>query len=443
MRANALLIIALVFCPGPILTEAYADSSEGQWSTWRGPNSTGVAPAGNPPIHWSETKNIKWKIALPGEGQSTPVVWGDKMFIQTTVTSRPEPAGENEQPVDPRAPRATVSTKVPQKFNLVCLDRNTGRVLWQKTAMEVLPHEGHHPTGSFAPYSPVTDGEYVWASFGSRGLYCYDLDGNQIWGADLIRMHKRHAFGEGSSPVIAGNAIIVVADHEGDSKIFAFDKKTGERLWVRDRDEVSAWSTPVVARVDGVTQVIVTASNLTRSYDPRSGVIIWECAGLTANVIPTPVLGFGNVYAVSGRRGFALQAIELGHTGDLTGSDAIVWEIDYGTPYVASPLLYGERIYVTAGLFAKLSCFNAKDGTPLYEGQKIAGLKQLYASPIGVADRIYIVDRDGTAVVLKNSDTYEVLATNVLDDGFDASPIVVGDELYLKGNSYLYCIAKQ
>ncbi len=422
--------------------EALAESDGGNWPAWRGPELNGAAPAGDPPVTWSETENIKWKVPLPGKGSSTPVIWGNKIFIETAVPLGEEPPAAAEPAQGRRGMHSRPAPTAPLAFKLICLDRETGKILWDKTAIEAVPHEGHHPTGTFASNSPVTDGELVWASFGSRGLHCYDVEGNHKWSKELVQMRKRMTFGEGSSPALVGDAIVVVMDHEGDSKIVAFDKDTGDVLWEKARQEGTAWATPFPVEVDGKLQVITCASSLIRSYDAKTGDLIWQLGGLTANVIPSPVTGFGNVYCTSGFRGSAFMAIELGHTGDLADSDAIVWRLDRATPYVASPLLYADKIYIIDYLKPVVSCYEAETGKPVFEDQKLDGLRQIYASPVGAGGRIYIAGREGATIVLDDSDSFKVLATNVLDEGFDASPVVVGDELYLRGGSHLYCIAR-
>ena len=424
-------------------------TAEEYWPRWRGPQGNGVAPRGNPPTTWSETENIKWKIEVPGQSTSTPIIWGDKMFFQTAVlVEEAAPATATVQPsTGPRRGRGRRGmSQAPggiYSFDLVCLDRTTGRILWQEAVRREKPHEGHHRDHGYASYSPVTDGRWIWASFGSRGLYCFDLDGKLRWKRDLIQMQTRAGFGEGSSCALADRAVVVVMDHEGDSAIFAFDKDTGTPLWQKARDEPTSWATPVTAEVDGQIQVIANATNFVRSYDARTGDLIWQCTGQTLNAIPTPVLGFGKVYCTSGFRGSALQAIELGRTGDLSGTDAIAWQVNDATPYVPSPLLYGDRLYFCAGNNAVISCYQATTGKPHYTRQRLDGIRGVYASPIGVAGRVYLLGRNGVAVVIKNADTLEVLATNTLDDGFDASPAVIDGDLYLKGRKYLYCVAEE
>ena len=206
------------------------------WPTWRGSHNTGAAVNGNPPVVLDVSKNLKWKVPVLGKTQSTPVVWQDKLFYQTAIPVEGSDAF---------------------RFEVVCLNRQTGETLWQQTACQAVPHEKHHGTASFASYSPVTDGQKLWINFGSRGLYCYDLDGALQWKRNLIEMQIRNAFGEGSSPCVAGDTVVVVCDHEGQSEIFAFQKDSGDLLWHKDRDEGSNWTTPVAIEVEGQSQVVV------------------------------------------------------------------------------------------------------------------------------------------------------------------------------------------
>ena len=441
-------LVALTITIGIVMAlapaDVYAGPGSDYWPMWRGPSATGVAEKGNPPLTWSETENIKWKVKLPGQGSSSPVIWGDKIFFQVAIeTDKKGSAPDAKKQGEEKRPfhGGEAPTNV-YKFDLVCLDRKTGKILWQKTASEALPHEGHHPTGSFASYSPVTDGKYVWASFGSRGTHCYDVDGNHKWSRDLGKMKTRNAFGEGASPTLAGDALIVLMDQEGDSFIYALDKKTGKTIWKENRDEATGWSTPVIVEVKGKLEVIVNAPNLVRSYDAKTGDVIWQCGGQTRNAIPSPVVGFGKVFCTSGFRGSALLAIELGRTGDLTDSDAIIWQVDEGTPYVPSPLLYGENIYVLSVNKGVISSYQAKTGKPNFVKKRLDAIDEIYASPVGAAGRVYLVSRDGKCQVIKNSEKFEILATNTLDDEIDASPAIVGDQIFLKGKTHIYCISK-
>jgi outer membrane protein assembly factor BamB len=330
------------------------------------------------------------------------------------------------------------------QFTILCLDRQSGNVLWKQVAREEVPHEGYREgDGSFASSSPLTDGQHVFAYFGSRGLYCYSMEGKLQWSQDLGRMRVSNGFGEGSSPALYQDTLIVNWDNEGDSFIIALDKNSGKTLWKNPREERTSWSTPLVVVHDGKPQVITDASGKIRSYDLAGGKLLWECAGLTRNVIPSPVARDGTVYSMSGFMGNALLAIQLGRTGDLTGTDAIAWTYKKSTPYVPSPLLCGDRLYFFAGNNAILSCFDATSGKALIDAERIEGLQGVYASPVAANGRVYLVGRNGATVVIKQSDQLEKLASNQLDEKFDASPAIAGRDLFLRGHSSLYCIAEK
>ncbi len=390
------------------------------WPRWRGPESTGVAPDTHPPLEFGENSNLDWKLAVPGEGSSTPIVWGERLFMLSA-----EPSGEGH-------PDGSFD------FNVICVDRTTGEIAWVKTARREVPHEGHHKDHGFASHSPVTDGEHLYVHYGSRGIHCFDLEGNRIWERDLGKMETRRGFGEGSSPALYKGKLFVNWDHQGDSFIFALDAASGETIWKKTRDEVTSWSTPLIVEHEGVPQLVVSATRRVRAYHPDTGDILWETGGQTLNVIPTPVSDFGMIFATSGFMGKSLMAIELGHTGDLTDTPAIKWSVSRATPYVPSPLLYGDQLYVIDTNRAILSCYDARSGTPNYVQQRLPGLTDVYASPVGADGRVYIAGRDGGILIIRNGPEFEVLAENRLEEGIDASPVVVGHTLYLRGKKHLY-----
>ncbi len=418
---------------------------EAFWPHWRGPLSTGVVLEGNPPVSWDEKTNVRWRIKVPGAGHATPIVVGEKLFLlsaegtgkKVDVEQAEEPRREGNR--RGRFGRRPKPNEI-QKFSVICLNRHSGKTLWSKAVVEALPHEGHHRDHGYASCSPVTDGEFLYAFFGSRGLYCLDLEGNVKWEKDLGDMRTVMGFGEGTSPVLVGNKILVKWDHEGDSFLVALDKKSGKELWRKERDEGTSWASPVAIEHGGKIQVVASASNKVASYNPENGDIIWESTGMTRNVIPTPVWGDGVVYVTSGFRGSALQAIKLDSKGKVKDTDAILWSHDEGTPYVPSPLLYQGRLYFFQGNDNRLTCLDAKTGKVHYSRQRVEGLRGVYASPIGAGDHIYLVGRQGNVVVIKSSDKLEIVATNSLDEEFDASPVVVGDWLYLRGKEHLYCL---
>lgn len=414
MLARLLGVAVLV-----MVTILPASAVSADWPNWRGPEGTGASPESAPPTTWSESENIKWKVPIAGTGQSTPVIWGDKLFLLT----------------------ASEAGGGAWSFDVVCINRADGSTRWQQSVAKEVPPEGHHPTGSFAPYSPVTDGKFVWASFGSRGLHCYDLEGKHQWSTPLPQMTIKRGFGEGSSPLLVEDAIVVLQDHEGESRIAAYDKMNGAMKWEQRREEGTTWTSPMAVKFDGKTQIVTNATNKIRSYDLATGALLWECGGMTPNVIPTPAFGNGMVYCASGFRGSALAAIKLGNSGDLTGTNAVAWVYSGGTPYVSSPLLYGDRLFFLNTNTANLTCIDAKTGAAKFERTPIEGLGTIYASPMGAGGHVYIADRDGKTAVIEDSDSFKTVAINILEDGFDATPVAVGNELYLRGNKYLYCIA--
>ena len=438
------LLPTIVFASDPHL---HADQF---WAQWRGPRATGVAPHGDPPLEWSESKNIRWKVEVPGEGHATPIIWGDRVYIQTAVKT--DKVIESPKPEEPEKEEGGRRRRMPvlkpthvYQFRILAYDRKTGKLVWEKTVREELPHEGHHEAGSLASGSPITDGEHLFAYFGSRGLYAFDMSGKLLWEKDLGDMETRRGFGEGSSPVIYADTIVINWDHEGDSFITALDKKTGENRWKMGRDEVTTWATPLVLEADGKPQVVMPASNRIRSYDLASGALIWECGGLSRNVIPSPVSDHGLVYVMSGYRGYALRAIRYAQAkGDITDTQAVAWTHDDATPYVPSPLLYDDALYFLASSKGILSCFDARTGKEHYGKQRLDEMDGgVYASPVGAKGRVYVTGRRGVTQVIRHGPTFEVLATNKLDDDFDASAAIVGKELYLRGHKNLYCIAHE
>jgi outer membrane protein assembly factor BamB len=411
------------------------------WPQWRGPLANGVGPRANPPIRWSETNNVRWKIALAGKGHSSPVVFGDTVYLLAAV-----PVGEPQKPVYDDAPGVHDSVPVTHRHQFVTLAirRRDGSVLWKKVLREEWPHEGGHVTGSLASNSPVTDGEHLYVSLGSRGLYCLDLKGELTWQKDLGRLHTLHAHGEGSSPVVYGDTLIVCCDHEGDSFLYAFDKYTGKTRWKVARDEKTSWSTPLVVDQEGKTQVIVSASKRIRGYDLATGAQLWECAGLTDNVVSSPVYGQGMLIAGNSYYQQAMLAIRLtGAKGDITRTDRVAWKLNRLTPYVSSPLFYDDTLYFLRHNQNILSRLDPMTGQPRGEPLRLDGINDfIFASPVGAAGRIYVTGRDGTTVVLRHDRVNATLAVNHLNDSFSASPAVVGDEFYLRGERSLYCIAE-
>ncbi len=419
---------------------AHAADPEHQWGQWRGPHATGVAPHADPPVRWSPTQNVRWKTPLPGRGHSSPVVWDGVVYITAAV-----PVGPVFPPSPDPAPGAHDNLLVSQaqRYEVVALDARTGETRWRRTVKEAIPHEGQHRSGSHASSSPVTDGEHVVAFFASHGLHGLTTAGELVWSVDLGVMTSKHGHGDGASPVLHGDMVAITWDHEGASFVAAFDKATGKQRWRVAREEPTSWSTPIVVEHEGRAQLVVNGTHRIRGYDLATGAEIWQAGGLTDNVVASPVSADGMVYAGSSYQKKSMVAVRLsGARGDLTGSDHIVWSRTRRTPYVPSPLLYGDSLYFLAhyqGVFTRVIAKTGEEpGAPI----RLEGLFSIYASPVGAAGRIYVTDLEGTTAVLTRGPSPKVLALNSLGEGVAASAAVVGDAIYLRGEHHLWCLAK-
>ena len=434
-----LFFISGIFLPVLIGTN-YASADDGRinWPEWRGPLRTGVAPHANPPVTWSESSNIQWKTALPGLGHSSPVVWDDVVFLTTAVAY-----GSRLDPVPVVVPGAHDNKDVTQRhrFFVLCVDRMTGEIRWQRQVCDALPHEGGHATGSLASASPVTDGEHVYAHFGSYGLYALDFDGTLIWSRDFGSMQSKHAHGEGSSPAHQDGRLILNWDHEGQSFVEAIDCRTGRTFWKTERDEETSWASPLIVAHDGRYQVIVAGTGKTRAYGLETGDVIWECGGLSANIVATPVAADGIVVVGSSYEIRAMMGIRLaGASGDITGTNQVGWRIRHRTPYVPSMLLLDKSIYFLRHYQGILSRRDLMSGDESAGPWRLGGLRDIYASPVAAAGRVYIVDLDGRTLVFEHGDAPKQLAYNQLDDSFAATPALIGDQLILRGQQLLYGI---
>ncbi|MCS7024159.1 MAG: PQQ-binding-like beta-propeller repeat protein [Bryobacteraceae bacterium] len=453
------------------------------WTRWRGPHQNGVAP-GDVPTEWSDNKNVAWKTTIPGRGHSSPVIYGNTIYLTTAIpvsdvgggqpASPPRPpagpassAGTDQPPAagpplgEPRAAEARGSefrgrrgpggfaggsaAGVEHRLVVLALDRNTGKILWERSPRTIRPHEGYHRIyGSFASNSPVTDGKHLWAFFGQYGVFCYSAQGELVWKKDdFPKISMRNAFGEGTAAVLEDESLILNFDSETESFLLVLDKNTGKQRWRVPRDEASSWSQPLVVKVGDRKQVIVSATKKVRAYDLADGRLIWECAGLGANVIPAPVSDGKVVYVMSGFRDPNLMAIQLGREGDLTGSDAILWTNQRGNSYTPSPVLVDGKLYFVTDS-GMVSCLDAKTGQPYYLQQRLPKSYNIKASPVAVNGKLYIATENEDVVVLKLGEKYEVLATNTLaDQMFIASPAIADGSLYLRGQNTLYCIRQR
>lgn len=428
----------------PLLALAPVQESSADWPNWRGPLGCGrAAPEADPPIRWSEEENVAWKTPLPGHGKSTPIVHDGHIFLLAAVPTRE--ATEEELAARPQL--EDQYTEAPDHwvvFLALALSLETGEVLWETELAERLPVTGTHDTNGYASFSPVTDGEGVFFFLGSYGVHALEAEsGEPRWSYELGTQRTRRGWGEGGSPALAGEGLIVVADQEENSRILCLDKATGKVRWERERDEISTWTTPLLVDSGGSSQVVVNGTRAVRSYDPDDGELLWWSTGQTVNAIPTPVTAGGLVVCTSGYRGQTCKALVLAGRGDLDAAEGgVLWSHDKGTPYVSSPLLVDDRVYMLAANSGRLSCVELATGKVLVDRQHL-GLGNVYASPMEAAGRIYVVGRDGTTVVLRHGEELEVLATNNLDDPIDATPVAIGRRLLLRSDRNLYALEER
>ncbi|QDT09448.1 PQQ-binding-like beta-propeller repeat protein [Planctomycetes bacterium K23_9] len=413
-----LTIVASIVC--------HSQVSADNWAHWRGPAGNGVAAAANPPTTWSDTENVKWKVAIPGKGSGSPVIWENQVFVVTAV------------------PEGSSGGRLPQlNFKLLSFNRANGEKLWEQTAIVATPHQETHSTNGFASGSPCTDGQHVYAFFGSRGLHCYTMDGQLVWQRnDFGKMDTRNNFGEGASPTIVDDKILVPWDHEGSSFLYALDKTTGKDIWKTARDEPTCWATPLVVQHNGQKQVVMNGQTSARCYDLESGKELWRCGGQTQRPVASAVSVGDMVYIGSGFRGNFMGAFRLGGSGNIENSPNVAWTIDRDCPDIASPLLSRGRLYFHKGKSGQFTCVDAKTGKPFYSAERIPGIKSTYASPIAAGGKVYITGRSGTTTVIEEADTLKVLATNSVGETVDATPAPVDNELFIRGEQHLFCIAE-
>ncbi len=383
---------------------------------------------------------MRWKAPVPGKGHSSPIVWGERVFVTSAM-----PVGDAFEPRRDDAPGVHDDVPVTHRhaYLALALKRADGTVLWSRQLAEAAPHEGGHYTGSYASASPVTDGKRLIVSFGSHGIFGLDLDGGVLWEKDLGEMHTKHAHGEGSSPALHADTVVVNWDHEEGSFLVALAADTGAERWRVARDEPTSWATPIFVASGGRTQVVVSGTERVRGYDLESGAVVWECGGLSSNVVASPVAGNGLVFAGSSYEHQALLAIRLeGARGDLTDTEHLVWQRRRATPYVPSPLLMDGWLYFLHHYQGFLARVEAPTGAEPERPTRLEGLDDVYASPLGAAGRIYVTDRSGVTRVLSAEAVPRILARNVLDERFSASAAAVDGELFLRGERFLYCLAR-
>lgn len=427
MKALALLLLLVI------------PAAANDWPTWRGPNGDGTAD-GNPPVEFSLEQNLRWRVAIPGRGFSTPIVWKGRIFLTTAVALEEEHAPPPGTSLGSQGSGGAGLAR--HEFLVMALEVKSGAETWRRKVRVTEPHQGYHRLyGSHASNSPVTDGETLFVSFGSRGIYAFDFDGGLKWKTELeAPLVMRNSFGEGAAPVVYGDTLLLNCDQETGSYLLALDKNTGRKRWKSDHDGLSTWAAPFVTEVDGRVQVI-TPGETTRAHDLRDGEIIWSVKGLGTNAIPTPLRERDFVLLMTGHRNPNLMAVRLGGGGDLTGTDAVMWTNQRGNAYTPSPVLH-DGIYYVLSDRGFITAFNAATGETYYRQQRLPDLTQFKASPVAASGRLYLAGENGIVTVLKLGKEFEVLARNSMgeDEMFIASPVLAGDAILLRGQRELYAV---
>ncbi len=385
-----------------------AEGAERQWPRLRGPDGQGTADEATLPLHWSATENVVWKVAIAGRGNSSPVVWNDRIFITSAA--------------------ADGSWR-----KLLCYARSDGHLLWEQAAGPASGKEWLYRKNTYASSTPVSDGQRVIAFFANSGLMCVDFDGRLQWHVDLGEFPTMH--GAGTSPLLYRNEVICIQyQSKGKTLFAAFDKRTGKKLWQHDHPNAMCWSTPVMLRVDDRDDLVYNGSDNLIAYDPETGKERWRVSGTSGEAIPTVVVGGGLLFSTSGRNG-PTMAIRPGRTGDLTATN-IVWRNLRGGPHVPSPLYHGGRLYIVndTGI---ATCLNAADGQTVWQHRLLGRFSM---SPVGCRDRILVTNEDGRSTIFKAADRFEMVAENDLDEGVLATPALLGDRLYFRSAQHLWCI---
>ena len=411
-RRTECVAVALALIGALIPDPARADN----WPRFRGPAGSAVSAESGLPEQWDVHRNVRWKTAIPGEGSSSPIVWGNRVFLTSS-----EDEGFFRR--------------------LHCLDLVSGALLWSTQTEDACPELTSALTGHAAP-TPTTDGERVFAWFGNAGLSCYDFSGHQTWHVNLGAFESE--LGLASSPVLVEDRLILVCDHDGtrfksfDSFLIALEPRTGRTLWKTPRPgQLRSWSTPIAVDNVAGTELMINAQDELRAYDARSGQLRWSVSGMTPWVTPSPVAAHGLIFAHSGRDGPAL-AVRPGGRGDVTESH-VAWRRPRGAPYVCSPLVYHDYLYLLneTGI---LTCFAARTGELKYR-QRLAG--KFYASPVAGENRLYLLSESGITWVIRAGETFQLLAKNRLAAGCLASPAIAAGCLLVRSHSHLFCVSIQ
>jgi len=405
-------------------------SGPDDWCGWRGPHGDGTAP-GSPPIEWSEEKNVRWRADLPGAGLSSPIVWGERVFVTTAVPTGKKRAGAVNEVF--RQPYELEE----QEFVVLAFARADGKELWRKRVNQAFPHEPTHPTNTYATPTPATDGERVYCSFGSNGLYALTPAGEVVWQVDLGDL-SNHGHGEGSSPLVYGDSVIVLWAHWGESFLVALDAASGKERWRTPVPQGNNCSTPLVVQAGGEDQLVIAGSQ-TFGCDPKTGRVLWTFgeagAGNTSMASPVAIGELVLVPAVDRGDLLALVAMPGGEPAEMLWSRR-------SSDNIPSLLAWQQKLIFLKGDSGQLTVIDCVSGEAEYGPERLQGVSEAWASPVVAGGRLYVAGRDGRVEVLALTPEVRSLAVNELEDAFDASPAVAGNELFLRGKSHLFCLAE-
>lgn len=441
---SVLILVTLVsYLPAAVLAQ--------NWASFRGNNAAGVADGKPTPVKWDATKNenILWKMPLPGLAHASPIVWGNKLFITTSVSSNP--AKPNYR-VGLYGDVDSDNDTSKHAWKVYCLDKRTGKVLWERTAHEGVPKVKRHIKATHNNSSPATDGKYVVAFFGSEGLFCYDVNGKLAWKKDFGVLNSGwfydpdYEWGMASSPIIYKNLVIIQCDVQKDSFIAAYDLKTGKEVWRTKREEIPSWGTPTVYEGKTRAELITNATRAVRGYDPLTGKELWKLSGNPEVTATTPIIAHDMIYIVNHYRpNQPIYVIRPGAAGDIslkqgeTKSEYVAWSSQRGGSYMPTPLVYGDHLYINQNQ-AILRCLNAKTGEVVYQ-QRIGEGGSYSASPVAADGKLYLSSEDGAVFVIKAGDKYELLAKNEMGEILMATPAISDGMIFIRGQHHLFCVA--
>lgn len=413
------------------------------WPQWRGPGGMGISTEKNLPVEWSATKNIKWKTPIAGRAHSSPVVWGNKLFLTTAIEGPVVPGAKAVKHMDGDKEFLhpdSIGADRKHSFKVICLNASNGKVLWEQIAFEGTPYDNRHRKSSFAASTPATDGKMVYAFFGTEGLYAYDMNGKLQWKADLGKLGTV-GMGTGTSPILHQDFVILQCDEENGAASFivALDKKTGKEAWRTPRKVQVSWATPILVTTAKRSELITSGTEAVIAYDPATGKELWRHKGVESNAIPSPVANQEMVFISAGFPAKIAMAIRLGQSGDLTGSANVAWKYAKGTAYVPSPILYGDYLYLTTDR-GILTCLDAKTGEVKYEGGRIPIPATFTASPVAFDGKILLTSEDGDTFIVKAGPKHEILGTNSVGEPVYASPAISDRKIFIRGENNIYCI---